>query len=130
VELRERIRDFLSAGPFAVAGASRDRSKFGNRVLRHYLAHGFEAFPVNPRETEVEGRACYPDLDSLPVAVRGLSIITPPPVTERVVEEAIGAGISRIWMQPGAESARAVERAEELGLSVIAWGPCVLVELR
>jgi hypothetical protein len=32
-------------------------------------------------------------------------------------------------MQPGAESDRAIERAEELGLSVIAGGPCVLVGL-
>jgi hypothetical protein len=32
-------------------------------------------------------------------------------------------------MQPGAESERAIERAEELGLSVIAGGPCLLVEI-
>jgi hypothetical protein len=32
-------------------------------------------------------------------------------------------------MQPGAESERALRRGEELGLLVIAGGPCVLVEL-
>jgi len=32
-------------------------------------------------------------------------------------------------MQPGAESRRAIERAEELGLTVIAGGPCLLVSL-
>jgi hypothetical protein len=30
-------------------------------------------------------------------------------------------------MQPGAESAKALRRAGELGLSVIAVGPCLLV---
>jgi hypothetical protein len=32
-------------------------------------------------------------------------------------------------MQPGAESNRAIERCEELGIDVIAGGPCLLVIL-
>jgi hypothetical protein len=32
-------------------------------------------------------------------------------------------------MQPGAESPRAIDRAKELGLKVIAGGPCILVAL-
>lgn len=124
------IAEFLSAGPFAVAGASRDRAKYGNKVLRAYLQHGHRAYPVHPREKEIEGAACVPSLAALPEPVRGLSIITPPEVTERLVDEAAAAGIKRLWMQPGAESARAIARAEELGLTVIAGGPCVLVALR
>ena len=65
----------------------------------------------------------------LPDGVHGLSVITPPPITERVVEEAAKKGIRRLWMQPGAESAKALERAAELGLEVIAHGPCLLVVL-
>jgi predicted CoA-binding protein len=125
----ERIRDFLAGTVYAVAGASSDRSKYGNKVLRCYLQNGRRAIPVNPRETEVEGQAVAKDLASLPERVHGLSIITPPPVTEKLVEEAARAGITRVWMQPGAESAKAIERAKELGLSVIAGGPCVLVML-
>jgi predicted CoA-binding protein len=126
---RQLIADFLSAGPYAVAGASNDRTKYGNRVLRAYLAHGMKAYPVHPKEKVVEGIPAHADLQSLPERVRGLSIITPPPVTEKLVEEAAKAGIPRVWMQPGAESAAAIRRAEELGLAVIAGGPCVLVEL-
>jgi predicted CoA-binding protein len=123
------IADFLSAGPYAVAGASNDRTKFGNKVLRAYLERGLTAYPVHPREKVVESVPAYPDVASLPKGVRGLSIITPPEVTERLVEEAAKAGITRVWMQPGAESPAAIRRAKELGLSVIAGGPCVLVEL-
>jgi len=129
VELAQRIQDFLAGELYAVAGASRDRAKYGNKVLRCYLQHGRRAIPVHPRETEVEGQACVPDLAALPPGVHGLSIITPPPVTERLVEQAAAAGIRRVWMQPGAESERAVARAQELGLSVIAGGPCLLVAL-
>lgn len=126
---QERIDAFLAEGPWAVAGASTNRDKYGNKVLRTYLQHGMEVYAVNPRADEIEGVPCYPDLASLPDGVRGLSIITPPAITEELVEEAARVGIPHLWMQPGAESRRAVQRAEELGLSVIAGGPCLLVVL-
>jgi predicted CoA-binding protein len=127
--LSDAISEFLAGNVFAVVGASNDRWKYGNKVLRCYLQNGRKAIPVNPNATIVEGISAVPDLASLPEPVHGASIITPPDVTERIVEQAAAAGITRLWMQPGAESDRAIERAEELGLSVIAGGPCVLVAL-
>lgn len=121
--------DFLAGGAFAVVGASRDRSKFGNRVLRAYLDHGRRAWPVHPRETEVEGVRAVPDLAHLPERVHGISIVTPPEITARVVDEALALGYRRLWLQPGAEDAAAVERARAAGARVLAYGPCVLVSL-
>ena len=120
---------FLAGGSFAVVGASRDRSKYGNRVLRAYLAHGLRAVPVNPNETEVEGLPTVPDLAHLPERVDGISIITPPEVSERIVDEALRLGYRNLWLQPGAESRAAVERARRAGARVLAYGPCVLVAL-
>jgi predicted CoA-binding protein len=127
--IQENIRSFLAEGPFAVVGASTDRDKYGNKVLRCYQQHGKEVFPINPKEAEVEGLKAFPGLAALPVKPRGISIITPPPVTLKVVEEAAALGINQVWMQPGAESAEAIARADELGLNVIAGGPCLLVVL-
>ena len=127
--MSDAISDFLAGSTYAVVGASNDRWKYGNKVLRCYLQNGRRAIPVNPRSDVVEGIAAVPDLASLPEPVHGASIITQPEVTEQVVEEAAKAGITRLWMQPGAESDRAIGRARELGLSVIAGGPCVLVVL-
>ncbi len=129
MDIQDRIRAFLDGRVFAVVGASTDRSKYGNMVLRVYQQKGLAVYPVNPKAREVEGLVCYPDLASLPEPVDGVSIVTPPAVTERIVEEAHEAGIERLWMQPGAESIKAVRRAEELGLQVIAGGPCILVTL-
>jgi predicted CoA-binding protein len=125
----DRIDAFLAGRPHAVAGASTDRGKFGNRVLRAYLRHGMEVYAVNPRASEVEGIRAYPDVLSLPDGLHGISIVTPPPVTEEVVEQAIRRGIRHLWMQPGAESAAAVRRAVAAGLSLVHGGPCLLVEL-
>jgi predicted CoA-binding protein len=127
---QERIKQFLSARRFAVVGASKDRSKYGNKVLRAYLQNGREAVPVNPTADEVEGLKAYRDLASVPEDVDAVSIITPPAVTEKVVEQAIQRGIKNIWMQPGAESKAAIAAAEQAGANVIAGGPCVLVTLR
>ncbi len=125
--MEQRIRDFMSSGPYAVVGASSDRDKYGNKVLRAYQQHGQEVYPINPRADEIEGLKAYPDLASLPVKVRGVSIITPPKITEQVVKDAAAAGARFLWMQPGAESDEAVRIAEDLGLEVIAGGPCYLV---
>ncbi len=123
----DRIQAFLASGPFAVVGASTDREKYGNKVLRCYLQHGREVYPINPRAPEVEGRKAYPSLAALPVRVPAISVITPPAATEQVVREAHAAGVKHVWMQPGAESAEAIRSAEALGMNVIAGGPCLLV---
>ncbi|MFN3648499.1 MAG: CoA-binding protein [Armatimonadota bacterium] len=128
-DLPGRVRSFLSAERFAVAGASDDPAKFGHRCYAALLRNGYAVYPVNPRATEVLGNPTFPDLASLPEPVQSLSIVTPPPVTEQVVEQAIRAGVRSVWMQPGAESAAAVRRAEEAGLEVISGGPCLLVAL-
>jgi len=130
MDVQARIDDFLAGEVFAVAGASTNREKYGNKVLRAYLQNNLVAWPVHPKEQEIEGVACSPDLASLPEAVHGLSLVTPPAVTEKLVEEAAKVGIKRVWMQPGAESDAAIARAKELGMSVIAGGPCVLVALK
>ncbi len=123
----EIIEDFLAQGPYAVVGASADREKYGNKVLRAYFQSGREAWPINPQATEVEGHPAFASLSELPSVPRAISVITPPRVTEKVVEEAAAAGVEILWMQPGAESPAAVARAAELGLETIADGSCFLV---
>jgi predicted CoA-binding protein len=123
----EIIDDFLAEGPWAVVGASTNREKYGNKVLRAYIQSGRAAWPVNPRTEKVEGFKSYPDLASLPEVPSGISIITPPEITESVVEEAARLGVKFVWMQPGAESPRALEIAAENGVEAIGDGSCLLV---
>lgn len=126
----EQVAEFLAGKVFAVVGASTDRQKFGNKVLRCYMDNGYTVYPINPKATEVEGLAAFKSLSELPEPVHGISVVTPPAVTEQVVKEAASLGIAFIWMQPGAESAAAIDECTTKGISVIAGGPCLLVELR
>src|SRR5208337_1515166 len=120
---------FFGSDAFGVVGASASREKFGNKVLRVYLQHGKKVIPVNPRETEIEGISCVADIQDLPPGVKSISVLTPPHVTEQVVDKAIAKGIASIWMQPGAESPAAVEKCRKNNINVIADGSCILVVL-
>lgn len=126
---QQRIEQFLNGSPHAVVGASRDRSKIGYRVLQSYLQNDRRAYPVNPNADKIDGLETYRDLSSLPETPHGVSVITPPDVSETIVEQAGEIGVKNIWFQPGAESEHAISRAEELGMNVIAGGPCILVVL-
>lgn len=125
----QAIQQFLSAAAFGVAGASTHREKYGNKVLRCYLQNHKKVYPINPRESIIEGVTCVASVADLPKEVQSLSIITPPSVTEKIVEQAIAKGIKNIWMQPGAESAIAVANCQKNNINVIADGSCLLVTL-
>lgn len=123
------ISAFLAGSRFAVAGASASRQKFGNRVLRCYWQHGRIAYPVNPTAREIEGVVSHPTLAALPESVHGVSLITQPAISERVINEGLALGIRKFWFQPGSEHPGAIERAREADSIVIAGGPCILVVL-
>jgi uncharacterized protein len=123
------IEVFLNASTFAVAGASQDRSKYGNKVFRALVASGRTAYPLNPTANEVEGDPAFASIAELPVVPESLSIVTPPHVTRLVIQQAMAAGVKNIWMQPGAEDSKGSQAAREAGLNVIDDGSCILVLL-
>ena len=67
--------------------------------------------------------------DAYVVCVLCVFFFVPSAITLGVVEEAGKLGVTRLWLQPGSESAEVLSRAEELGLDIIHGEPCVLVEL-
>lgn len=123
------INTFLLSRSFAVAGASTNRAKYGNKVVRAFKQKDKAVCPLNPNESKVEGIVAYASVASLPDDVDAISIVTPPAITLKIVEAALEKGIRNIWMQPGAENAKAVSLAEDAGANVIADGACVLVAL-
>jgi predicted CoA-binding protein len=128
-ELEAKIEKFLAARAFAVVGASDKTDKYGYKCYLCYLQNGKTAYPINPRLITILGNRVYADLKSLPERTDSISVITPPAVTLTVIDGAIAAGVKNIWLQPGAESTAAVEKAEKAGLNVIYGGPCLLVTL-
>lgn len=130
MSLQNKIDTFLAGQRFAVVGASQNREKYGNKVLRAYQQNKLDVVPINPTADEVEGIPAVPNLSALATPVDGISVITPPKITEKVVQEAVDLGIKNIWLQPGAESLAAIKLAEQSDVNLISGGPCLLVVLR
>ncbi len=123
------IDQFLKCQKVAVAGASTNRNKYGNKVVRAFLQNARAVIPINPKEDRVEGLAAVASVSQLPDDVEAISIVTPPAVTLQVVAAALEKNIRHIWMQPGAENPEAVAMARNAGANLIADGACVLVAL-
>jgi len=123
---RAAIDDFISQKTLAVVGVSRSGKKFGNAASRELRAKGYRLFPVHPTAESIDGESCYTSLAELPEPVGGVLVVVPPTETEKVVRDAAAAGIRRIWMQQGAQSAAAIKFCEEQGLSVV-HGECILM---
>ena len=129
MDTQARIADWVGRRTWAVVVASDNRAKFGNRIYRVLRERGYTVYPVNPTLATVEGDPAYPDIASLPVGVEVLDIVIPPQRVPPVLDQAKAAGITRIWLQPGAESPEVIAHAAALGLEVIAGGPCAIIEV-
>jgi predicted CoA-binding protein len=90
-----------TATRIAVVGASNDRSKFGNIIVRDLVARGYRVLPVNPKEPTIEGIPAYASLAAVPKPVDIVDVVTPPAVTLRILEDAAAAGCPLVWLQDG-----------------------------
>ncbi|MFC1640113.1 CoA-binding protein [Gemmatimonadota bacterium] len=120
------VEDFVSQRTLAVVGVSSGGKKFGNAACRDLRAKGYRIIPVHPTAESINGERCYRSLSELPEPVGGVLVVVPPAETEKVVREAAAAGIKRIWMQQGAQSAAAIQFCQDQGLSVI-HNECILM---
>ena len=109
----------MEALRIAIVGASRDRSKYGNKAVRAYKERGATVYPVNPHAEEVEGLKAYPSLLDLPEAVDQASFYVPPAVGEALIEQAAQVGVKQVWLNPGSESEALIQKAEALGVEPI-----------
>lgn len=84
----------------AIIGASKDRTKYWNIILRDLNKKWHEVFPVNPKEEEIEWLKCFNSLKELPESVEVLNIVTPPKVTLEVLKNANSLWFKNVRCQP------------------------------
>jgi predicted CoA-binding protein len=103
----------------AIIGASADRAKFGNKAVRAFLKQGYTVYPVNPKESEIEGLSAYKSIAEVPVRPNLISVYLPPPVLLKVLTDIANRGCDELWLNPGTESPEVLAEAERLRLNVI-----------
>lgn len=120
------IQEFVSHRLWAVVGVSEDPSKYGHLVFATLLDSGYKVLGVNPKNGQVLGQTIYRTLADLPEKPEVVDIVVPPAVTEQIVRQCLDLGLTRVWMQPGAESQEAIDFCEANGIQVV-WDACAMV---
>eukprot|EP01105_Mastigella_eilhardi_P005706 TRINITY_DN17367_c0_g1_i1.p1 TRINITY_DN17367_c0_g1~~TRINITY_DN17367_c0_g1_i1.p1 ORF type:complete len:177 (+),score=56.32 TRINITY_DN17367_c0_g1_i1:50-532(+) len=125
-------QQFKADKKWAVIGASTDESKFGNKILRRLRDKGYDVVGINPHGGVVDGFPLVESLDKLAESGADLSayvldFVVPPKVTEATIKDAHRLGARKVWLQPGSESAEAVQWATEHDMQVVQ--DCILHQL-
>ena len=127
--MQAQISDFVNRRVWAVVGASQNPAKYGHKIVQSLHRAGYTIYPVNPRGGEIEGLKVYSSLAALPQMPDVVDVVVPPAVTEQVVREIHALGVTRVWMQRGAESEVAIQFCHEHGMDVV-HRACAMVHKR
>ena len=103
----------------AVVGCSPKPERDSNVIASYLIGAGYDVVPVNPGQTRILGRDCFPDVTSIPGGVDIVDIFRSPEHVPQVVEDAIAAKANAVWMQLGVGNDDAARRAMEAGLFVV-----------
>lgn len=115
---------------YAVVGATVNADKYGHRVLMDLHHAGMKVIGVNPKYKEIEGIPVFPHIQDIPQKPDVVVSVVPPEVGLGVINDAIHAGVTKLWFQPGAENDAVRAKLQETGVTAVADGRCIMVEKR
>jgi len=117
------IVEFMKSPRLAIVGVSRNPKHFSRGLFREFVAKGYDAVPVNPEATEIEGRPCFPRIADVVPPVEAALLMTPPALAKQTVSECAEANVKKIWVFKAAgDSARheeALDFCRKRGLLMI-----------
>jgi predicted CoA-binding protein len=122
-----QIDGFLALKRLAVVGVSRNPKEISYTLWQELRQRRYDAVPVNPAATEIDGQHVYASVRDIDPPVEGALIMTSAAVAEQVLEECAAAGIEHVWLYGGlgggATSDATIAAAERHGLDAVA-GHC------
>jgi acetyl-CoA synthetase (ADP-forming) len=85
----------LAPRSVAVIGASEDQSKFGGRVFRMLLKHGYDGavYPINPNRPELFGLKTYADIAATPQPADMVVMAIPQPKVRQTIAACAASGV-------------------------------------
>jgi len=117
-------RELLNYKNWVVVGDVTNREKYAYKILNALKNANFNVSGINPRDKSGE---VYKTLEEVPYKVDVMDLCINPISGLKVIEEAIGLGIDKILIQPGAESDEILSLCKNKG--IIAIEGCALVQL-
>lgn len=92
------LTSFFKPGSVAIIGASKSPGKIGNVIVKNIIDSGYKGkiYPVNPKEVEIEGLACYPSADKTPETAELAVVSVPAAQVLKVTEECGVSGVKNL----------------------------------
>jgi predicted CoA-binding protein len=120
------IQEFIGHKKIAVVGASRQGTKFGNTAAKELQERGYHVFYIHPEVNEIDGQSTYPNLEAVKELAETVWVSVSAARGAEVLRQAAAAGLTRVWIQQGADSPELLALGQELGLNLVS-GKCILM---
>lgn len=75
----------------AIVGASQDKDKIGNVILRNLIEGGYtgKVYPINPKYKEIEGKESFPDILAIRDHIETVCIVIPYQFVSSVIDQCV-----------------------------------------
>lgn len=108
--------------------ASNNPEKYGNKILKDLVGKGYTVYPVNPKESEIEGITAYWALADISEKYEVVNFVVPPVVTLKILEENRDILIGKkIWCQPGSSDEAVKKFLEDHGFDDSITDSCIML---
>ena len=114
--LKELLRNIKN---IAIVGASSNPERDSFKVMKFLLDQGYKIFPVNPKEKDILGIRCYPNLTSIKERIDMVEMFRAKEFIFDLTKEAIEINTNVIWMQEGIIDEKSSSLARNCGIKVI-----------
>jgi predicted CoA-binding protein len=119
--LLERVRRI------AVVGLSPKTFRDSHRVARYLLERGYEIVPVYPREDEILGQRVFRRIQDIDPPVELVDVFRRSEELPGVIDDALAARASAVWLQLGCIDEPGALRAQAAGVTVV-MDRCLMVD--
>jgi len=102
-----------------VAGLSPKPSPPSHRIARSLKERGFRIIPVRPLMAHVPGEKAYASLDEIVEKVDLVNVFRSADRLGPIVDDCLGLGLPRLWIQEGIVNEAAAGRARAGGIEVV-----------
>ena len=110
---------FQDVKTIAIVGASSNPDRDSYKVMKFLIDHEYQIYPVNPNETDILGRKCYPTLKLIEEKIDMVDVFRAEEFVFDITREAIEIDAKILWTQEGIINEKAASLGRSSGLKVV-----------
>ena len=110
---------FQDVKTIAIVGASSNPDRDSYKVMKFLIDNEYQIYPVNPNETNILGRKCYPTLESIEEKIDMVDVFRAEKFILDISKVAIKIGAKILWTQEGIIDEKAASLGRSSGLKVV-----------